>query len=321
MGSEQTEADVFSEQNSSTAQADMITSTIIHANVASDKTKSFSCQERLHNSKRKADMIDKSETTKSSEVKNQISCEHCEKQFSDHRELQSHMQVCSENSILVDEDIDKTNIDKSNIVNFGEDKNKRQRCHACCKMFLNKTILDKHALSCNPGLMQCPNCDKVFSQVIHLKEHFLSHAEQLVEKKFPCTQCDKVFYHLGHLKTHFVTHLDPVLKEHRRKEIAQAINEQNVGLKCDYMYSDGSTCEKVASTRHNLERHMDTHFDRVKQFACKQCPKRYYRKEHLREHVEINHSQSPPSIPCRNCKKTFTHKRGLKSHLVYCKKR
>ena len=324
-GDHQKEADdVYSEENSSTVQADLNTSSTGQAKVKCNKNESEkapACQESMDVGKTN-DTLNKQVESADFVDRKEILCVVCEEQFRDRRLFQRHLPFCSGRVSLDDGGVSQCS-DKScneSDEEMCEDKNKRHLCKTCGKKFLNRNILQRHSLSCNnPLFMHCPNCDKVFSQVKHLKAHFLSHVHQPVET-YPCPKCDEEFEHIGQLKTHFLTHLGPVFEEFRRKEVAQAISEQVQDLKCDYLFPDGSTCEKLFSSKWSLQRHMNTHFDRIKRFACKQCPKRYHHKNHLKEHVEIFHSLSPPSFACSDCKKTFTRKRFLSVHKDTCKK-
>ena len=174
---------------------------------------------------------------------------------------------------------------------IGKDLNKRHLCYTCGRVFLSRNLLHRHSSSCNinPLTIPCPNCDEVFPQI-------------------------------SQLRTHFSTHLDPVLAEHRLNEIRQATKKESFELKCDYVLSNGSVCNKMFAYQKNLERHMDTHFDRIRSHACKECPKKYYQKSHLDEHIDNCHSLSPPRYICPYCEKQFKGRKGLSSHKLRCTK-
>ena len=224
-------------------------------------------------------------------------CEICAKQFRDRRGLQRHQLTCSHaqdmKTIAVGSKYSDKKFESDNSYTVADEgtsegiKNKHL-CDKCAQVFYDRTALSRHILSCQSTvIVPCPNCDKVFDQICHLKVHFL-------------------------------THLDAVLTEHRKKDVQSHADRDLGEFRCDYIMSDGSACNKLFSRKDNLHRHMDTHFDRIKPFACKECPKRYYQKSHLQDHVATVHSESSEVYPCPNCKKVLKTMRGLTSHKVGC---
>ena len=249
-----------------------------------------------------------------------VLCQFCAELFRDKRGFHAHLQACSgDPSIKIggaiqygDKRFHKADED------ICKEMNKKHRCDVCGQVFANRNIFRRHAIACrSPLTIACPICDKEYSSTSHLKVHFLSHIEQPVQT-FPCSNCNQVFDQICQLKAHFVTHLAPVLADQNEKEVQNMVHELEE-LVCDFVHSDGTFCNKQFTAKKNLQRHMQTHQERSKDFACKDCPKRYYRKEHLKEHIELTHSELLPRYPCQNCKKTFAHKRNLKKHLVLCK--
>ncbi|UYV76659.1 hypothetical protein LAZ67_14001624 [Cordylochernes scorpioides] len=65
----------------------------------------------------------------------------------------------------------------------------------------------------------------------------------------------------------------------------------------------------------NMRRHRLTHLG-VRPFECSLCPKKFFRKDHLTEHVVRQHSKQRP-YRCPFCIKSFNYKPHLKSHLSY----
>ncbi|XP_064628035.1 uncharacterized protein LOC135487844 isoform X3 [Lineus longissimus] len=47
---------------------------------------------------------------------------------------------------------------------------------------------------------------------------------------------------------------------------------------------------------------------------CPHCPKKFYRRDHLRKHILVHTGEKP--FACPHCTKAFTQKQSLKSHIV-----
>ena len=313
--------DVYFEENSSTVQANTESANMKVLKCKSDKAKLSACLEIMNVGNRETIVNEEFESNDFADGK-QLLCQLCAKQYRDRRGFRKHLRACSGNWNIDDGVVSQYSDKSYNQADeeIYEEINEKQVCNTCGQVFLNRNIFRRHTLSCkSPIVMPCPSCDRVFNNPGQLKAHFVSHVEQTV-KKFPCSNCDLEFDQIGLLKAHFLTHLAPILAEHRQQEVKQVVNQLSVELKCDYVHSDGTKCNKLFASKYSLERHMNTHFDRKKEFACEKCPKRYYRKQHLQEHVEIFHALSPPRYPCPNCNKTFTRSRHLTSHRVLCKK-
>ncbi|XP_076334442.1 uncharacterized protein LOC143238253 isoform X2 [Tachypleus tridentatus] len=63
----------------------------------------------------------------------------------------------------------------------------------------------------------------------------------------------------------------------------------------------------------NMRRHKLSHFG-VRPFECRLCPKRFFRKDHLMEHIVRQHSLQRP-FRCPFCIKSFNSRPQLKAHL------
>ncbi|XP_023223291.1 zinc finger protein Helios-like [Centruroides sculpturatus] len=63
----------------------------------------------------------------------------------------------------------------------------------------------------------------------------------------------------------------------------------------------------------NMRRHKMSHLG-VRPFECCLCPKRFFRKDHLMEHVVRQHSKQRPYC-CPFCVKSFNYRPHLKAHL------
>ncbi|XP_035909058.1 zinc finger protein 850-like [Anopheles stephensi] len=80
---------------------------------------------------------------------------------------------------------------------------------------------------------------------------------------------------------------------------------------------DTNACPACCKSFQTLAKLM---WHRVKRFVprkypCKQCDKIFDKWLKLKMHVELEHSEKPPSFPCPQCDKTFVVRSRLKAHL------
>ncbi|KAL7732220.1 hypothetical protein ACLKA6_018459 [Drosophila palustris] len=72
-------------------------------------------------------------------------------------------------------------------------------------------------------------------------------------------------------------------------------------------------CGKNFNKKKGIKRHIKTVHDKVKDFACRFCPKRFSKSNHLRHH-EYTHTGEKP-YECIVCNKTFRHDATLRKHM------
>jgi len=78
------------------------------------------------------------------------------------------------------------------------------------------------------------------------------------------------------------------------------------GWKCDHF-----DCDYVGKTKKHLLQHQRTH---TKLLECKDCDKRFSRKNELKRHRLVKH-ENPNAFQCKVCKKNLSNKNSLRSHL------
>ena len=86
-------------------------------------------------------------------------------------------------------------------------------------------------------------------------------------------------------------------------------------LKCDF-------CERILSSKHALQRHVETVHDGIKKFRCDNCDAAFSEKRVLSRHkIRVHYQNEPikktPEIfQCKECNRTFTKKAVFENHMV-----
>ncbi|XP_022250849.1 protein hunchback-like [Limulus polyphemus] len=93
---------------------------------------------------------------------------------------------------------------------------------------------------------------------------------------------------------------------HYSKEMDHDDTKNTRAYQCDI-------CHMKFTQFANMRRHKLSHFG-VRPFECRLCPKRFFRKDHLMEHIVRQHSLQRP-FRCPFCIKSFNSRPQLKAHL------
>ena len=165
----------------------------------------------------------------------------------------------------------------------------------------------------------CDLCNRRFSTQGGLKRHRESFHRQSVG--FSCQVCGQRFYRKDVLQSHLKTHraacptnktfVDspppppspppaPPLESHSERPL------------CDL-------CAKSFASQKTLKRHRQTVHRQSDGFSCRVCDRRFYRREHLKNHHISKHAdeeyEAPASYPCPICQKSFHYRDHLREHL------
>ena len=148
-------------------------------------------------------------------------------------------------------------------------------CDQCFKSFSSSGNLYNHKknLHSDTPPMPCQHCVlKRRDMEDHIKRvHTLGST-----RSFICDECGKSFKTKKDVSGHKRSHLPNDIKE----EFKMKKREVNKCIICGQGFTD-----KTKLKRHEAARH-----DGIKDFHCQQCPKSYYRSDHLKSHVASFHA-------------------------------
>ncbi|KAJ3189550.1 Transcription factor IIIA [Irineochytrium annulatum] len=160
-------------------------------------------------------------------------------------------------------------------------------------------------------------CGKAFKKPAHLKQHMMSHSDEVGwdprcyrlcdahrlshQRPYKCTieGCPKDYKRASHLAIHALTHA--ATEEDRKPFIC--IHED---------------CGKAFSNQHHLKRHEKAHGLDAAPYACiiPSCAERFKKKSQLRKHLCIHSGTLPYPCPSDGCTKSFRAPSELKTHMA-----
>ena len=131
--------------------------------------------------------------------------------------------------------------------------------------------------------IQCPQCDKFFSNNSNLHKHIRTVHEGV---KYACNECDFQATQQGHLRTHI-----------------QSVHE-GVRYSCNQ-------CDYQATKQSNLTQHIESKHEGVK-YGCNKCDFQATQQGHLKTHIQSVHEGV--KYPCNQCDYQATEKGSLTKH-------
>ncbi|EAY11826.1 Zinc finger, C2H2 type family protein [Trichomonas vaginalis G3] len=206
-------------------------------------------------------------------------------------------------------------------------------CDICGAKFLTQETLKAHIDSSHnkQRLYTCPECNRTFNRLYHLKRHVLIHAngQELLESITPdtnevCKYCGKVFPKRYQLKAHIAEEHETepiyecsvckakfktnhILKQHFKKFHS---DEKKKSYKCEHCGAEFDLMSQLVTHKH--EQH-------PRPYICNECGAQFKRKSNLTEHMK-RHQQPFTErktfiCPVEGCGKAFTRKSNLRTHM------
>ncbi|XP_061173943.1 zinc finger protein 91-like [Saccostrea echinata] len=256
-----------------------------------------------------------------------FSCDRCGKTFSDkrtmlhHREYQHSEYRCALCGLSFDEN-EKLETHQCSAI-FIEGSEKPYGCKICKKWFGNGSTLH-----------------------LHVKTHSFLEEDCKLVAHYTCGVCTKVFKTRKEFNDHMKIHKKDQLAERKttpdivyhepEKIVIKKIDSKNgkVLVECDVcgknlsinsiqkhrkihngelIMLNCSVCEKVFSSSHNLQRHMNTVHMNKRSFCCEYCGKQFAEKATMLYHKYTRHAKNA----CKKCGISFESKSRLHKHECY----
>jgi hypothetical protein len=171
------------------------------------------------------------------------------------------------------------------------------KCSHCEDKFTNRTSLNQHIFNFhNLTHIRCVDCDQAFTSDDQLKQHketLKCHARKATDEDFEetpsgvtCKLCNRKYRNKKEWITHYFNH-------HKFKTV------------CDI-------CNVKLATYASLKNHKKTIHEKIKRFACDQCPKVFSAKHTLVFHLNI-HSGTKP-FGCKFCSFKASDRSSVSKH-------
>ena len=191
-------------------------------------------------------------------------------------------------------------------------------CPTCKKRYSTKKSLLRHQLLHEEPNFECDICNVKFYRKDKLKAHYDKCSEKNPDQVRKCNICGDSFENNEILREHRAKHVtEGILTEEDLREIEPRPEERKSGEKVarkrrtDIVGLECTECNKQYTSRKGLLRHIQVH--EGKKYLCDICPKKFYRREHLKIHV-AKHNMIKP-YKCTRCTKRFIKEEQLTNHL------
>ncbi|XP_029665616.1 zinc finger protein 845-like [Formica exsecta] len=242
-------------------------------------------------------------------VKDEKAAEKLKKAASDKKETQKT------NNTTGDNDDDDDDSDFESGLDWPMDSHE---CGTCKKRYSTKKSLLRHQLLHEEPNFECDICNVKFYRKDKLKAHYDKCSEKNPDQVRKCNICGDSFENNEILREHRAKHVtEGILTEEDLRDIEPKPEEKKPGEKIgrkrrtDIVGLECTECNKQYTSRKGLLRHIQVH--EGKKYLCDICPKKFYRREHLKIHV-AKHNMIKP-YKCTRCTKRFIKEEQLNNHL------
>ncbi|XP_019891445.1 zinc finger protein Xfin isoform X2 [Musca domestica] len=222
-------------------------------------------------------------------------CEYCQAGFAQRKTLTYHMkQNCMTSNFK--EKLDEHNLTHKNhpcleckhvcdsVEELSEhmievhNRNARNQCHVCKKVFTMKaSLIDHLRVHSGDKPFVCTICGKRFTQNSNLRQHIMRHQNK---KDFMCDLCPNAYVTKAELFSHKRTHTG------------------ETPFKCNF-------CNTSFTSSSSLQKHVRKHTGE-RPYSCDICPMRFTALNILKNHHRTHTGERP--YKCLFCEKSFTQK-------------
>ena len=222
-------------------------------------------------------------------------CKHCEKTFTEDRNMKRHIQTVHEG--IRDFKCDECQMTfglkqvlQRHIQSSGHKSQIEENCcDKCQKTFTTKLSLKRHIDVIHEGKKEniCQYCGKAYGYINHL----VSHQKNIHENKtnHHCKICGKSFGLLSNMKKHIY-----------------CLHEDHPDSKCE-------VCGRTFYNKKMLQQHILTVHEGRRDHVCESCGKAYANKSRLKEHFTAVHEGQ--FYQCESCGKSYEVMKSLKDHI------
>ncbi|RVE47043.1 hypothetical protein evm_008325 [Chilo suppressalis] len=205
----------------------------------------------------------KSILTQQLDIRNELNCQHCGKEFKYESERKRHEQSHSPQFTC------KICLKKFSFMSALRRHEKQHErtgsvsCGQCNRKFRDESLLKRHMKYAHKGTFSCIKCSAVFNSDLALHSHMKIHKPES-ERRYRCsfTGCKKSFNFAHHLKHHELTHTNTkqyfcsvcgkgFIQYHHLKS-HEKIHKPEGWLTCSF-----PGCKKFFATEHTLRKHID----------------------------------------------------------------
>ncbi|XP_076282106.1 uncharacterized protein LOC143209818 isoform X2 [Lasioglossum baleicum] len=235
--------------------------------------------------------------------------------FGDKRERQ---RSCANNDAVESSEVNKDDDYDSDFESGLDWPMDNHECVKCKKRYSTKKSLLRHQLLHEEPNFECDICNVKFYRKDKLKAHYDKCSEKNPDQVRKCNICGDSFENNEILREHRSKHVtEGILTEEDLRDIEPRPEEKKPGEKIgrkrrtDIVGLECTECNKQYTSRKGLLRHIQVH--EGKKYLCDICPKKFYRREHLKIHV-AKHNMIKP-YKCTRCTKRFIKEEQLTNHL------
>ena len=257
-------------------------------------------------------------------------CDKCNDRFSSEWHLANHVHnkhlyppTRADSTLNIRQKFIKKFIENYYLIQENPVIKKNYTCETCSKTFDEKHAFYKHVKFVHLKIknFSCTFCNKKFCA----KDKLINHENTVHRKlkKFPCDQCEKTFAYKHHVKDHVKaahTLVRDVSCNYCNKMFAHSyvLNKhvQSVHLKIRNKKFSCTICSYKSDCSFKVKRHERSVHQKIKDFSCNVCNRKFSRKDKLNDHVKAHENIGNKGFACEICNKKISRKYNLVKHIA-----